>query len=169
MADRILSTAEQILAKATKSAIEAAGGLARCEGEVVISDSQLSRCCSPYLSDSITVRDAAAIDAIGHGQPGHPHILRALARVIGGFVVIELPEAIDDDSALVHSVLELSSELGDVSATIAASLRGDSAGGAKVVRDEAQAALEHLTHLDQASAKLRRKLERIAKGDAPAE
>lgn len=167
MADRILSADEQILARATKSAIQAAGGLARCEGEVDVTDSQLSRCCSPYHRDSITIRDAAAIDAIGHGQPGHPHILRALARVIGGFVVIELPEAIDDDSALVHSVLELSAELGDVSATIAASLRGDSAGGTKVVRDEAQLALEHLTHLDQASAKLRRKLERIAKGDAP--
>jgi hypothetical protein len=167
MADRALTTDEQILARATKAAIQAAGGLEDCERETGTSDSQLSRCCSPHQRDSITIRDAVAIESIGHGQPGHPHILRAMARVIGGLIVVALPDGPEDDHGLVNSVLELTTELGDVSAAIASSLRGDSAGGADVTKAEAALALEHLHDLDQASAKLRRKLERIAKGEAP--
>lgn len=163
MTDRAINPDEKVLALATKRSIQAAGGLEVCEQETPLSDSQLSRCCSVNHRDSITIRDVAVIDALA----GYPHILHALARVIGGVVVIELPSAADDPDCLVQSILELTTELGDVSGAVASSLRGDSAGGTIVTSAEAGLALEHLDDLDRASARLRRKLERIAKGDAP--
>lgn len=167
MGDRDLTSDERVLALATKRAVQAAGGLEICERETGLSDSQLSRCCSRDRRDSITIRDAAVIDSLSHREAGAPHILHALARVIGGYVVIELPSASEDPACLVQSVLELTTELGDVSAAIGASFRGDSEGGAAVTPAEAMLAIEHLTDLDRASAKLRRKLERIAKGVEP--
>ena len=163
MADPALSPDEKVLALATKRAVQAAGGLEVCERETPLSDSQLSRCCSVNHRHSITIRDAAVVDTLA----GYPHILHALARVIGGVVVIELPSAEDDPDCLVQSILELTTELGDVSGAVASALRGDSAGGAAVTPAEAGLAIEHLDDLDRASARLRRKLERIAEGNAP--
>lgn len=90
-AAEILSPEEQSLALATKRAIQAAGGLERCADETGLGTSQLSRCCMPNCRDSITERDAATIEALGFGTPGHPHILRARARLLG-FAVIKVPD-----------------------------------------------------------------------------
>ena len=151
-----LSPDEQALSLATKRAIQAAGGLEVCARETGLSTSQLSRCCSPHERDSITERDAATIEAIGHGQAGHPHILRARARLLG-FLLIKLPECADDPDGLLQSVMELTAELGDVAQAINEAMRD------RVVTDrEARAALDQLSDLDQASAKLRLKLQSIA-------
>ena len=170
MPEKAITTDERILALATKRAIQAAGGLETCEREVAVSDTQLSRCCSPNQRDSITIRDAAVIDALGSAESGAPHILQALARVIGNFVVIRMPDAADETSVSA-GVLELADELGDVSGAIRAAMRGDSLGGADMVAAEAAIAIEHLNHLDQASANLRHRLQRIANGNTeqPAE
>lgn len=165
MADHAISPEEQILARATKLAIRAAGGLEICERETGTSDSQLSRCCSPNARDSITIRDAAAIEAIGHGQPGHPHIVHALARLLGG-VFIQLPDAAIDAGGLQLGVLELSAELGDISGAVRDALGATSAGGSAVTPAEAMMVLDHIADLDRASARLRHSLEAIAKGRA---
>lgn len=164
MAEKSITVDERILALATKRAIQAAGGLETCEREVVVSDTQLSRCCSPNQRDSITIRDAAVIDALAADEGGAPHILHALARVIGNFVVIRMPDA-TQDTDLSSGVMELADELGDVSGAIRLALRTDSLGGAAMVAAEAAVAIEHLNHLDQASANLRHRLERIANGN----
>lgn len=163
--DAKLPSDEQRLAAATKRAVQAAGGLKVCEDETGTSDSQLSRCCSPNHRDSITVRDAVKIEAIGHGESGHPHIINAMARMLGG-VFIMLPEAVSDDRQLQLTVLELSSELGDVSRAVSDAICGASAGGAQVVPAEALVVLDHLADLDRASARLRHQLECIIKGAA---
>ena len=165
MVDGKLSSDEQVLAAATKRAVQAAGGLEVCERETGLSDSHVSRCCSPNHRDSITIRDAVAIEAIGHGEAGHPHILSAMARIIGG-VFIMLPEGVADDRSLQMSVIELSSELGDVSRAVSDAVAGSGAGGSAVTAAEAGMVLEHLADLDRASARLRHQLERIAQGDA---
>jgi hypothetical protein len=164
MADGKLSSDEQVLAAATRRAVHAAGGLEVCERETGLSDSHISRCCSPNHRDSITIRDAVALEAIGHGEAGHPHIVSAMARLVGG-VFIMLPEATSDDRSLQTSVIELSIELGDVSRAVSDAVAGTGAGGATVTPAEAAAALDHLADLDRASARLRHQLERIAKGE----
>lgn len=167
MPDRSLPSDEQVLANATKKAIQAAGGLEVCERETGISDSQLSRCCSPNRRDSITIRDAATIDAIGHGTDGHPFILNAMARVIGGYVVVQLPEADADQPCLVRTLLDMTTELGDVSRAINDAMCSTSSGGTTVTPGEAVVIREHLDDLDRASARLRQRLDAIAGGEPP--
>jgi hypothetical protein len=102
MRDRDLTSDEQVLARATKLAVQAADGLEVCSRETGKSDSQLSRCCSPYMPDSLTIRDAVIIESIGYGKAGHPHILRAMARLLG-FVVVPLPTVAGGDDSLLKT------------------------------------------------------------------
>jgi hypothetical protein len=145
------------LARATKAAVQAGGGLAVCEAETGTSDSQLSRCESPDHHDSITIRDAVTVDGLGHGRPGAPHILKAMAR-IGGFVVIALPQGPKDADGLTQSAVDLTVELGDVVQAIRDALRGDGL----VTPDEATAVLEQLDEHDAVSARLRLQLQELA-------
>lgn len=164
MADRGLPVDEQVLATATKHAIQAAGGLDVCERETGLSDTQLSRCCSPNRRDSITIRDAVAIEAINHGRDGHPHILRAMARVIGGCAVILLPEAEEAGGDCLRSgAIELTAELGDFQASLLDAFRANSAGGESMTPAEAAVAIERLDDVDRVSARLRHHLEHIAR------
>ena len=163
VADGKLSADEQRLAAATRRAVEAAGGLKVCEHETRLSDTQICRCCSPTLRDSISIRDAVRIDAIGHGAAGHPYILNAMASIVGA-VVIMLPEPGGSASGLQMSVIDLTSELGDVSRAIAEAFAGSSAGGAEITPREADTALDQVADLERATAKLRHQLEQIASG-----
>lgn len=164
VAEGKLPADEQRLAAATKRAVQAAGGLKVCEDEIGLSDSMISRFCSRDQRESISIRDAVRIDAIGHGEDGHPHILNAMASMLGA-VVIMLPEPITDDRCLQMSVIDLSSELGDVSRGVADALASTSAGGATCLPAEARLVLEQLSGLDRASARLRHQLETIAGGE----
>lgn len=164
MVDRALSSDEQALAAATKRAIQSAGGLDIACRETGLSDSQLSRCCSPNHRDSLTIRDVATIEGLNHGRDGHPHILHALARIIGGHIVVQIPEDIGGGAGLVQSTLEIAKELGGLSSSISDAMHESSAAGEEVTSGEAQLALEHLDALDRASARLRRRLNDIAEG-----
>lgn len=156
MRERALTSDEQVLAQATKDAVKAAGGLDVCQRETGKSDTQISRCCSPHQPDSISVRDATIIQAIGHGAPGHPHILRAQARLLG-FVCVPLPEVAGDDQALLKTVAEMMAELGDVATEVAAALRDDGICDAA----EAKTVLAQLDDHDTVSARLRAQLNAI--------
>jgi hypothetical protein len=164
MTHRGILTDEQILAVATKHDIQAAGGLDVCARETGLSDTHLSRCSSPNMRDSITIRDVATIQAIGHGAPGHPHILNALARLAGG-VFIMLPEAHVEPVALQMSVLALSAELGDVAQAVRDACCSKGAAGEIVTEAERAAIVEHLDDLDRASAQLRHQLMAVGKED----
>lgn len=164
MTDRALSTDEQTLAAATKKAILSVGGLDIASRETGLSDTQLSRCCSPNHRDSITIRDVATIEGLNHGRDGHPHILHALARIIGGHVVVQVPEMIGGGAGLVQSTLDIATELGGLSRSISDAMHESSAAGEEVTAGEASVALEHLDKLDQASARLRMRLKHIAEG-----
>lgn len=116
-----ISSGEKALALATKRAIEAAGGLDRCADETTPGRSQLSRCASVNERDSLTIRDAVTIDQIGQRSDGHPFIIRAMCRQLGG-VFVGLPEGDGDSSGLTLSVVELAGELGDLSDSVRAAL-----------------------------------------------
>ena len=107
--------------------------------------------------DSLTIRDATIIEAIGHGRTGHPHIVRALARLLGG-VFVPLPVGPEDPDGIRGSVVTLTCELGDVARAIGDALSDDG----EVDAREATDALLQLDELDAASAALRIKLQRIA-------
>jgi hypothetical protein len=156
MGERALSQAEQALALATKRAVQAAGGLQVCESETGTSDSQLSRCCSPRERDSITIRDAVTIDAIGHGGEGHPFILRALARQLG-FVVVQLPSTEIDPQGMNRAVTRIARELGHVANEIT-----EAEADGLFEPHEAQAVLREIEHLETETAALRLALERLA-------
>lgn len=161
MATRIISSDEQSFARATKQAIQAAGGLEVCARETGLSTSQLSRCSSPNYADSITERDAAIIDSLTHGHAGHPFILRARARLLG-CLVIDLPDATDDDNQLLDNVTELTVSLGDTARSIHDALHPDGEEGPKVSPAEAITALARVEEHERSTAKLRKKLERLA-------
>jgi len=156
MRSRPLTSDEQVLAAATKAAVQAAGGLDVCERETGKSDSQLSRCCSPHSPDSITIRDAVIIESIGHGNAGHPPILRAMARLLG-FVVVPLPSVPGGDNNLLRTVADMMAELGDVATEVADALRDDGKCDAR----EARRILIQLDEHDTVSARLRAELNAI--------
>jgi hypothetical protein len=156
MRDRGLTTDEQVLARATKGGVQAAGGLDICERETGKSDSQLSRCCSTSLPDSISIRDAVIIDAIGVGKAGHPHILRAQARILG-FLCVPQPSIPGSDDRLLKTVAEMMAELGDVATEVADALRDDGECDAR----EARRILIQLDEHDTVSARLRAELNAI--------
>jgi len=156
---RPLPAEERRLAQATRRAVEAAGGLKVCEAETRVSDSQLSRCGSIKHPDSITVRDAVRIDGIGVRERGHPHILQAMASLLGA-VVIMLPDAEGGDLPCLRSgVLDLTARLGDVADQVCDVLSPESEAGTDVTSREAEAVLQQLDRLASAVARMRPPLE----------
>lgn len=138
MARGDISSGEKALALATKRAIEGAGGLDRCTDETAVGRSQLSRCGSVNDRDSISIRDAVTIDLLGQRQEGHPFIVRALCRQLGG-VFVQLPEPQDDTDGLTLTVVELAGELGDLSDSVRSALcdRGEAGSAISIRENEA--------------------------------
>ena len=87
-----------------------------------------------------------------------------MARIIGGHVVVQIPELLGDGAGLVQSTLDIATELGGLSRSISDAMHESSAAGEEVTAGEASVALEHLDKLDQASARLRMRLKHIAEG-----
>jgi hypothetical protein len=157
---------ERRLALATKRTIQAAGGLKVCEAETRLSDTHLSRFCSTEQRDSISIRDAVRLDALGN-EEGAPHILGAMASILG-YVVIPLPEPVTDDRCLQGGVMELAIELGDLSRTISHALCGSSEGGPAVTPREAEGGLADVAALERVTARVRVILENLARGQEAA-
>jgi hypothetical protein len=142
------------LKRATKLAVQAAGGLEECACATGLSTSQISRCCQADAPDSLTIRDAEVIDSLS--QTHFPYILNEWAR-LAGHVLVRLPQGPAEYQALVHGIVQLSTELGDVARSVSDALSD----GACTPR-EAQRALDELTELETASARLRGHLMAIA-------
>ena len=150
-----ITSGEKALALATKRAIEAAGGLERCAEETAVRKSQLSRCSSVNEPDSITTRDAVTVDLLGSRVEGHPFILRAMCRQLGG-VFVPMPEPQDDANGLTLTVVELAGELGDLSDSIRSAISAQGEQGEAIspreqdaIRADIQAMLETLAALDR--------------------
>lgn len=157
MARGDISSGEKALALATKRAVEAAGGLDRCADETAVGRSQLSRCGSVNDRDSISIRDAVTIDLIGQRSDGHPFIVRALCRQLGG-VFVQLPEPQDDSSGLTLTVVELAGELGDLSDSVRSALCERSEGGASISAREREAIRLDIHQMQETLAAMDRQL-----------
>lgn len=117
----ILSSDALILKRATSSAIDAAGGQVKAAGQTVAGRSQLQRCASPNDADSITLRDALTIDAIGVQVQGHPFIARALAGLLG-FGLYRLPAEDPRAADWLAQMGALSGEAGEIIAKMSVAL-----------------------------------------------
>lgn len=161
MRERDITSDEQVLAEATKQAVQAAGGLEVCGRETGKSTSQLSRCCSKFEPDSITIRDANIIESISHGRAGHPHILKARARLLG-YLLVQLPEVHGAGDTLGALMTDLACELGDVAQALRETTSAGSAGGTDITKAECEALLTQLDDLDQVSARFRMTIKQMA-------
>lgn len=157
MARGDISSGEKALALATKRAVEAAGGLDRCTDETPIGRSQLSRCGSVHERDSISIRDAVTIDLIGQRSDGHPFIVRAMCRQLGG-VFVQLPEPQDDADGLTLTVVELAGELGDLSDSVRSALCARGEGGAAITVRESEAIRADIHQMQETLAAMDRRL-----------
>lgn len=148
-----------ILKVATKSAIEAMRSLELASAATDVKKSQLSRCSSQNEADTLSLRDAVALDEATMALGG-PFIVRAMARVLN-CAVVELPDVEMPATDLATTVVRLSAELGDLSRCIAEALADG-----KVTPREASRALDEVHHINQVSAQLRLRLIAIRDGGA---
>lgn len=155
-----LAPSARALKRATKQAVEAAGGLEAASAETGKSRSQLARCTSPHDADMINLADALALDELGLGMAGAPFILRAFARQMG-FAMVSLGDAADDVNGLMSAVVEIAAALGDASHGVA-----DAQRDGIVTAQEAQALLGPVDHLADHVARLRAALVAIARLEA---
>lgn len=147
-----------ILKRATRAAVEAVGGLELAAGEISIGKSQLGRCQSINDGDTLSLRDALALDEITLGAGG-PFILRAMGRLLG-HAVVALPD-VEDSAGIAMSMIDLTAQLGDLSHAIA-----DALGDGTVSRGEAQRALQELHEMLEAGARLSLLLSALAYPEA---
>lgn len=137
-----------ILSAATRDAIEASGGLENAARVTRAGRSQLSRCQCAHEDDTLSTRDALALDDVTLGRGG-PHILRAYAGLLN-HIVIPMPAAPDDPHDIAAQVMRIGAELGDLSRAVADAL----ADGA-VDRREAVHGLDQIDDLMTAASALR--------------
>lgn len=118
-----ISIGQRRLSRATKLAIEAAGGLKVCEEETGKSDSHLSRCCQPLQRDSLNIIDAVTIDGLAGNEEGAPYIINAMARQLDGtFVRWPMATGVDGTAPtradLMRAMAVLTREHGDAVACV---------------------------------------------------
>ncbi|HEX7856113.1 MAG TPA: phage regulatory CII family protein [Sphingobium sp.] len=147
-----------IIKRSTREAIEAAGGLEVVAQVTNAGRSQLSRCQSQNEVDTLSLRDALALDELTLGRGG-PFIATAMARLLNQ-VLVELP---DGEAALDHvmtGVVRLSAELGHLATCVSESLADG-----KFEPKEAITALDEVHHINKVTAELRLLLIAIRDGE----
>lgn len=150
-----------IVKRATREAIEAAGGLDVVAQATSAGRSQLSRASSQNEGDTLSLRDALVLDELTLGRGG-PFIVKAMAR-LQNHALVDLPEGDVAVGDLATMVVSLSAELGDLSRCIAEALADN-----KVTPKEAVRALDELHHINQVSARLRLLLIALRDGEGRA-
>lgn len=150
-----------LVKRATREAIEACGGLDVVGQATRAGKSQLSRCSSQNDGDTLSLRDALAVDELSLGRGG-PFIVKAMARALN-HALVDLPEGEVAAGDLATAVVTLSAELGDLSRCIADALKDR-----KVTPKEAVRALDELHHINQVTAQLRLMLIALRDGEVRA-
>lgn len=98
--------------------------------------------------DFLTIAEVDALEARTQGMPGWPQVTNWLCRRRGGVFVI-LPRADSEDDAA-QCIIEMMSELGDVSREITTSLADR-----EISAREAKRILDQLDDVDRVSSRLR--------------
>jgi hypothetical protein len=102
---------------ATKALIRAAGGQEEAAPLTGRSQPRLSSYCGPNTDAFIPVDAVAALEAVTHGHPGHPHVTRWLARE-AGYALLPLSRFRSAATGELHrAVGRVAKEANDVVAT----------------------------------------------------
>lgn len=144
---------------ATKALIRAAGGQEAAAAETGKSQPRLSAYGLPNTEDFIAIDTVAALEAVTHGQPGHPHITRWLARQ-AGFALVALPASTSADEFWSRHVATLLKETGDMISGIGDALQDDNA----ISSSEALNLLAEADDMVNAAVEIREALKRRAEG-----
>lgn len=84
----------QSLKAGTKALIRAFGGQEAAAAECGKSQGHMSRYGVPHTNDFMPIDDVLRLEACTHGQAGHPHVTRVLAREAGYVLVRAAPESV---------------------------------------------------------------------------
>ncbi|HEY1605592.1 MAG TPA: phage regulatory CII family protein [Allosphingosinicella sp.] len=159
MSDRTLILAPELQAgkAATKALIRAFGGQEAAASECEKSQSRMCDYGSPHTRDFMPVNDVRTLEARTHGQPGHPHVPRWLARQ-AGHVLVRLPVA-GGVVADVHAEIgAISRDAGEVVQRVCEGLRDGRVSAGDVrrlrIREEIAEAQQHLAALDALAAQI---------------
>lgn len=106
---------------ATRDAVEACGGYAAASGFTKAQKSQLHRGTDRNSLETVTIRDALALDEVSMTRGG-PFILREYAQRLGCALIV-LPNAEVDDTGLARSFLMVTADMGDVARKVDEALR----------------------------------------------
>jgi hypothetical protein len=117
--------------------------------------SQLSRCQSGHEGDTLSLRDAEALDSAGVNRGG-PHILRTLASLLD-HVIIPIPPAAAGHDEISAMLMAVTIELGDVATEIR-----DARGDGQITPREAMAVIAQVDDLLAAGASLRGMMQPLA-------
>lgn len=146
----------QSLKNATKALIRAYGGQEAAEAETGKSQTQISRYGSVDSDAFAPIDFVASLEAATHGQPGHPHITRWLARNAGG-VFVTLPKAASAEADWHQAMAAVAKESSEVIQRVCAALP-DGVTAAEIrelrIREEIAEAQEKLALLDAMAARV---------------
>jgi hypothetical protein len=151
-----ITPAVAILSTATRDAIDALGTLENSTAVVTVGQTQLWRCQSATDGDTLSLRDAQALDRAGAGRGG-PFILRAYAQLLN-HIAIPLPDVrADHPGEITDKLIEMVGEFGDLSRTVTAAEADE-----EWRRREAQRALDDLDEIFRLGGEMRALLMAIA-------
>ncbi len=119
-----LSVEEQLQADKARALIAAVGGLEAASEISEISTSQLSRYQSKHHHDSMPGRVIELLEAVTHGQTGHPIMTRHLAKR-QGYALVPLPGALPGDGEWNRHIAHLSEQASGVIAGLSMDLADD--------------------------------------------
>lgn len=156
-----LSPEQLVLKRATREAVRDAGGQEFLSVQLGKAQSRFSDYGSPNTQDFMPLQDVFAVEHLGHGKPGHPHITHALAT-LHGFVLVPRPEGLDDQGSLARSVILIQRELGDLAECVP-----DSLDDSDLMAADIEAAQRELLQVEEATAALRVRLDRLRPPPGP--
>ena len=99
---------------ATRALIRAVGGQEEAAPLTGRSQPRLSAYCGPNTDAFMPIDAVVALEAVTHGQPGHPQVTRWLARE-AGYALLRLPRfAAPGSGDLHHATSRVAKEAGEV-------------------------------------------------------
>jgi hypothetical protein len=115
VSDRTLIVPPELQAgkAAAKALIRAFGGQIAAAAELGKSQSRMCDYGSPHTGDFMPISDVLTLEGRTHGQPGHPHVTRWLARQ-AGYGLVRLPDPDAPETVWSALIARLAREYGEL-------------------------------------------------------
>ena len=160
-ADRtvVLPPALQAAKNAFKALTQAVGGQAAAAVETGKSQSRICNYGLTNTDEFAPIDVVRALEAVTHGQPGHPHVTRWLARE-AGYVLVAIPSTDLPETIWSQRIAAALREVGALSAGIGDALSDDN----DVSQEEAKRLLDEADANVEAAVTIREAIKRRAEG-----